>query len=199
MGTSPPAKRLRRVRPSDLRLWLGILLVVGAMAAGAALLARDDGSVSVWQATADLPVGARPAELAGALVPVRVRLGSAADAYLRADTPVAGALAIPVRAGSLVPAAALATAPAPPVRLVTVPVDPLHAPSPMAPGSVVDLWATPEGAPAQLVHAGAMVASVADQGFGDRIGVVLQIPEAEVAPVVAAARTGAIDLVQVPG
>jgi hypothetical protein len=184
---------------------LGLALVVAAMAVGASLLSRDDGSALVWQAAVDLPAGASPGELAGAVVPVRVRLGTAADAYVAATAPLTGVLHAPVQAGVLIPKSALDAGDRSGIRLVTLPVDPLHAPVGLQPGSLVDVWSTP-GAdttspmPSRLVISRVLVADVAaDTGaISGQLGVVLEMAESSVADVVAASRAGSIDLVQVP-
>ena len=72
---SPPARRLRRARLGDLRLWLGLVLVAGSMLVGARLMGADDDTVVVLRATRDLAVGAG---LDG-LAPVRVSRAAAGD------------------------------------------------------------------------------------------------------------------------
>ena len=91
-------------------------------------------------------------------------------------------------------------------RMVTLPVDPLHAPVNMAAGAVVDIWSTPAdvagGVTAHpvLVLPSVTVAEVAADtvGVGGEIAVVVEIPEAVADQLVGAARSGLIDLVAVP-
>ncbi len=97
-------------------------------------------------------------------------------------------------------------------RLVTVPVDALHAPPGLARGERVDVYVTPkDGAsvggdavtvlPA-LVLAGALVADpgVVDQsGSSNQVGVVLDVAAKDADRAVAAARAGDVDLVRVGG
>jgi len=92
-------------------------------------------------------------------------------------------------------------------REVTVPVDPLHAPVALQSGDLVDVWSMPRpdaaaagsGEPS-LVLPAAVVTSVADDsiGIGGEMAVVLEVPSAVVAAVVAATRSGVVDLVAVP-
>jgi hypothetical protein len=123
----------------------------------------------------------------------------AAQPYL--DQPIDGVLRWPVLAGELVPRSAVATSPPEPTRAVTVPVDPLHAPPALQPGDRVDVWSSPAdgSGPPLLVLAAVPVASASpEQGLGGEIGVVLDVPMDDVAGIVAAARSGVVDLVAVP-
>jgi hypothetical protein len=104
-----PGPTPRRVRPPrwlDLRLVLGVLLVLGSVLLGARVVGAADATVPVWAATGDLASGT---ELTSDdLVAVDVRLDAAADAYLSTGTrPEGRALARAVRAGELVPRSAL--------------------------------------------------------------------------------------------
>lgn len=200
---APAATRQRLARYSDLRLWLGILLLVGSTAAGYLLLAQGDDSVTVWRATRDLAPGTPPT----GLEPVSVSREVAGDGYARPGDPLAGRLRWPVPTGGLVPLAALDTAPRTDAREVTVPVDPLHAPVNLQAGDIVDVWSMPrpdsaasDGRAPALVLPAAIVTSVAEGsiGIGGEIAVVLEVPTDVVASVVAATRSGVVDLVAVP-
>ena len=105
----PPGPAPRRVRPPrwlDLRLLLGVLLVLGSVLLGARVVGAADATVPVWAASGDLAAGT---ELdADDLVAVDVRLDDTADAYLSTSTrPEGRTLARAVRAGELVPGSAL--------------------------------------------------------------------------------------------
>lgn len=173
-----------------------------AMAAGAWLMRPSSDAVQVWRATVDLPTGSTPRAEA-----VSVRLGSIVGSYLRADSPLVGRMLMPVPAGALIPAAAVGAAPAVPMREVTVPVDPQHAPVDLTSGMVVDVWGTPmevagsqaAGTPS-LVLPRTVVAAVGTQpsGISGALSVVLEVPSEETESVLAAARTGTIDLVLIP-
>lgn len=204
MPAMPAATRLRGRRWRDARLWGGLACIVVAMFLGAAVLSREDGTVTVWQASRDLAPGAAPAG-----IPVTVALGDAAAAYLPATEPLAGAVRAPVAAGALIPRASLAAPSSVPTRLVTIPVEAHHAPLGMAPGSVVDVWSTPEadrgtGTVASsepvLVLERVLVreAAIEDLGVGGAVPVVLEVPADRAVDLVTAARSGAVDLVAVP-
>ena len=89
--------------------------------------------------------------------------------------------------------------------VATVPVDPLHAPVGLVAGDVVDAWVTPRADTTSTVDAGLVlgsltVAAVSAEaaGLGGELGIVLEVPAADVARIVAAARGGVLDLVAVP-
>lgn len=200
-GASPPARRLPRLRWRDARLWLGVALMAVGMIAGARILGADPDTVVVWQASRDLPPGVPPVAQ-----PVEVSLGPAATAYLRADEPLGGRLRVPVAAGALIPADALVQSPQAGIRLVTLAVDPLHAPVGLSGGDVVDVWATEVDAARSIVQEPALVlpqARVAqvdaeNLGLGGEIGVVIEVPQDLAAELVRAARSRVVDLVAVP-
>ena len=71
----------RRVRPPrwlDLRLVLGVLLVLASVLLGARVVSAADATVPVWAVTGDLAAGTQLS--ADDLVAVDVRLDAAADA-----------------------------------------------------------------------------------------------------------------------
>ncbi len=196
-----PAQRMRVMRWRDLRLWAGLVIILFAMFIGAFLLSRGEETTTVWRASGDLSVGSIPVA-----TPVTVALGAAQDQYLLASEPLTGQLRWPVAAGDLIPRGALGFSPMVNARMVTLPVDPLHAPVDLAAGAVVDIWSTPAdvagGVTAQpvLVLPSVTVAEVAADtvGVGGEIAVVVEIPEAVADQLVGAARSGLIDLVAVP-
>lgn len=197
----PRAERMRRMRWRDARLWLGLVLMMLAMAWGASLMSNSDATVTVWRASRDLVPGALPV-----VEPVAVSLGAAAEAYASADTPIAGRMTLPVSAGSLVPIAAIGASPSTGTRRVTIPVDPLHAPIDLTSGDRVDVWATATDggstsiAPPVLVLPRALVVSADREsvGVGGEIAVVIEVPQGEVSVAVAAIRSGVVDLAAVP-
>lgn len=201
--TAPAAARQRTARASDLRLWLGILLLVGSTTAGYLLLSRGEDTVTVWRVTRDLAPGAAPTSLER----VSVNRDVAGPGYARPGDVLTGRLRWPVEAGGLLPLAAIDPDPPTDTREVTVPVDPLHAPVAMQSGDLVDVWSMPRpdtasagGAEPALVLPAAVVTSVAADaiGIGGEIAVVLEVPAPVVAAVVAATRSGVVDLVAVP-
>src|SRR5690242_1627018 len=75
----PVPRRVRPPRWLDLRLVLGVLLVLGSVLVGARVLSSADATVPVWAASGDLAAGT--ALTADDVVAVDVRLDDAAGAY----------------------------------------------------------------------------------------------------------------------
>ncbi len=205
----PRARRLRG-GGRDLRLALGVGLVLLAVLVGSRVVGSGGDRVSVWALRAPLAAGTSLS--ADDLVAVPVAL-DAIGAYVPASTDVVGQrLSRDVAVDELLPAAALSAGDSATRRLVTVPVDALHAPPGLARGERVDVYVTPkDGASVggdsvtvlpSLVLAGALVADpgVVDQsGASNQVGVVLDIAAKDADRAVAAARAGDVDLVRVGG
>lgn len=214
---APRAQRVRSSRRTDLRLWLGLALVVASMFVGAHLMSQDAPTVTVWQASRDLSAGTEPAHLQ----PVTVALGSVSADYLPVEERPVGELRFPIAQGELIPRSALAQPSDEPTRIVTVGVDPLHAPIDLAAGDRVDVWSTPSDGPIagamtgptsgsasgsvmgdpggpNLVLEGALVEAVSADSFGSQLAVVVRVAPEDVATLVQASRAGVIDLVSVP-
>jgi hypothetical protein len=134
------------VRPPrwlDLRLVLGVLLVLGSVLLGARVVSAADATVPVWSAAGDLAAGT--VLTADDLVAVHVRLGDAAAAYLATSTtPEGRTLARAVRAGELVPRSALES-PAEQVQLA-LPVQAGYVPPSLRRGQLVDVYAVADPA-----------------------------------------------------
>lgn len=197
-GAARGARRLERPGWRDLRLVVGLLLVVVSVAGGARLVAGLDDSTQVYAAAHDLlpgqPVGAAD------LVAVPVRMEESLGHYVAAEHPVADDtyLVRPVQAGELVPVAALGTARQALDKTVTVPVD-ASALTGLATGSVVDLWVSRRDPDAvgeayldpELLLPGAVVDTVpqATGGLGASLGresVAVVVPADRVGDVIAA-------------
>ncbi|MBX6370724.1 MAG: flagella basal body P-ring formation protein FlgA [Acidothermus sp.] len=202
-----PAPLARRLRPPswlDARLIVGVLLVVISVAVGTKLLASADRYESVWAAARDLTPGTTVSR--DDLTVAKVRFRDHGSGYLTAAAdPTGRVVAIPIHAGELIPRAALIERVASPVRLVTISVDRLHLPRGDLHGAHVDVYVTlrpPDGAAArpQLVIGNvAVVDTVSDAGLGAAgVGLVLQVPGDLVADVLAASRSGTMDVVRVP-
>ncbi|HET7902212.1 MAG TPA: SAF domain-containing protein [Candidatus Nanopelagicales bacterium] len=205
LPASPRARRLRDGR--DLRLALGVGLVLVAVVLGSRVVSAGGDRTEVWALRAALASGTTLS--ADDLVAVPVAL-DAVDAYVATTTDVVGQrVARDVGAGELLPAAALAAS-GEARRLVTVPVDALHAPPGLARGERVDVYVTPkDGASVggdgvtvlpSLVLAGALVADpgvVDESGASSQVGVVLDVSATDADRAVAAARAGDVDLVRV--
>lgn len=138
---APQAARLRRPSWRDRRLLVGLLLVLLAVGLGARVVAQADRTVPVFAARGTLPVGS--ALTVDTLTVVRVRLAGAEQRYLSAERPLPSGqvLTRAVGAGELVPAAALAPAVALDRRPLGIPVDGVL-PAGLAPGGLVDVWAS---------------------------------------------------------
>jgi hypothetical protein len=149
--TGPSPRRVRPPRWLDLRLILGVLLVLGSVLLGARVVSAADATVPVWAVAADLAAGS---ELTTAdLVPVDVRLDDAADAYVSAGThPEGWTLGRAVRAGELLPRSALEES-ADLVHLA-LPVQSGYVPPALQRGELVDVYAVADPAAGAAAAAG---------------------------------------------
>lgn len=208
---TPTAKRLRRPSLWDSRLVVGILLVLVAATLGARVVASSDDRLPVYVATRDLVAGDRVDE--AALDRVDVRLDDGVAAYLSAGAPLASGQFVlrDLRAGELVPAAAIGAASSLDTQLVTVSVDAVSATALRA-GTLVDVFlsdvpaGSEHGAKPKAVRAleGVGVASVlgSSDSFGStaKRSVQLYVPRAQVKHVIESVDGGAkVTLVPVPG
>ena len=191
----PVPRRVRPPRWLDLRLVLGVLLVLGSVLLGARVVGAADATVPVWSVAADLSAGT---ELAPSdLVAVQVRLGDAAGAYLSTGTDPAGrTLARAVRAGELLPRSALEE----PADLVQValPVQAGYVPPGLTRGQVVDVYGvtdpagTTSGEGVVPVVEGAPVQAVSGRAEGvlstatTTVQVVVAVPAEDAAAVLGA-------------
>ncbi|MGY1618572.1 SAF domain-containing protein [Geodermatophilus sp. SYSU D00691] len=182
-GASP-----RRVRPPrwlDLRLVLGLLLVLGSVLLGARVVAAADATVPVWAAAGDLAAGT--VLTADDLVVVDVRLDDTGRAYLSTTTrPEGRTLARTVRSGELLPRSAL-VAPEDLVQLA-LPVQSGFVPPSLQRGQLVDVYAVADpAAGATAVADGsvtAVVTSAPVQAVSGRSEGVLSTPTTTVQVVV---------------
>jgi hypothetical protein len=194
----PAGPQPRRVRPPrwlDLRLVLGVLLVLGSVLVGARVVTAADATVPVWAVTADLG----PGTVLGSedLVAVSVRLDDVAGAYLATSTrPDGRVLARAVQAGELLPRSSLDS----PTGLVqlALPVQAGYVPPSLTRGQLVDVYAVADpaaGAPAAAggdvdrVVSGAPVQAVSGRGDGvlstatTTVQVVVSVPADDAADV----------------
>lgn len=201
---SPPARRLRQPSWLDLRVVLGLLLVVVSVLAGARVVAAADRSQPVWAVTQDLAAGTvlTPGDLSA----VRLRLSAGAERYLQAGSPPTGrALSRDVGAGELLPRSAVIAEP--PGQEISLPVSALHVPESLRRGQRVDVFGTVGGAgtgtavPTTVrVLTGVPVQDVrrprgtlAGAGGLD-LAVVVRVAPEQAAEVVRALRGGALDI-----
>jgi hypothetical protein len=207
----PPSRSSVRqsvARWSDVRLWAALGLVGVATLLGALLLGRGGDTVLVLRADRDLVAGSPPVAVSSVAVSRSLAAG-----YVAAGETPPGILQWPVAEGELLPRSALVPPDPTPVRRVTVPVDPQHAPADLSSGDLVDVWATPASTPGgasmdlggrniapELVLDRVLVTGVSTEGagFGGGWGVELAVPQDDVARAVSAGRSAVIDLVSVP-
>jgi hypothetical protein len=186
------------VRPPrwlDLRLVLGVLLVLGSVLLGARVVSAADATVPVWAATGDLAAGTELT--ADDLVAVDVRLDQAADAYLSATTrPEGRTLSRAVRGGELVPMSALDGAGE--LVQVALPVQAGFVPPSLERGQLVDVYAVADPAAGASGAADgsvtAVVRTVPVQAISGRSEGVLSTPTTTVQVVVAVPADEAADL-----
>lgn len=167
-----PAARLKKPSWRDPRLLLGILLVLGSVAAVVALVDSADRTTEVYAVRQDLPPGT-PIR-AENLSAVAVRLGSTEGLYLpvTAGVPADAVAGSMLRKGELVARSALATTDSLDRKPVGLRVnDPL--PASTEAGSRVDIWAAMPNAgngfdePEQLIEAAEISElTVADSALG---------------------------------
>lgn len=170
----PPGPAPRRVRPPrwlDLRVVLGVLLVLGSVLIGARVVTAADATVPVWAAAGDLAAGT--VLTANDLLAVQVRLDDAAAAYLSTTTNPAGqVLGRAVRGGELIPRSALD--PASELVRLALPVQAGYVPPGLRRGQLIDIYAVadPSAGAGQvsgevsLVLSGAPVQAVSGRGEG---------------------------------
>jgi hypothetical protein len=214
--SSPRATRVGTPRWLDLRLVVGVLLVLGSVAVGARVVAAADDTVPVLVAAQDLTVD-RP--LTAALVQTRqVLLEEGLARYLSGDVPEGYVVVRPVEAGELVPRSAVAPAGevAEDLRYVTLALPAAELPAGLRAGRVVDVWVAPDGeaagAVAELLLAGITVTDVGGDSGGLGVsgteravtlavtpGAAADTLEQAVARLVAAARDARVYLAAVPG
>lgn len=199
---SPPARRFRvRPRWQQPRFIVGLGLVVAAVALATALMGSAQNRISVWSASSDLSPGT---VIQASDIVVTSALPEMGSHYLAADDTLVGStLTRPILAGEIIPAGAVSSNHTD-RRLVTLPVEPIHAPTDLARGQRVDVYVSPRdsvGAGAsRLVVTGALIEQVAsdvDRTTGE-LAVVLSLDPGQVSAVVSAGRGGVIDLVSVP-
>jgi hypothetical protein len=189
---------VRAPRWLDLRLVLGVLLVLGSVLLGARVVAAADATVPVWAVAADLAAGS---ELSAAdLVAVDVRLDETADAYVSTRTrPEGWVLGRAVRAGELLPRSAVEE-PSGDVHLA-LPVQSGYVPPDLERGQLVDVYAVadpavgaaaPDGEAVSLVVSHAPVQAISGRPEGvlsattTTVQVVIAVPSADAPDVLAA-------------
>jgi hypothetical protein len=171
---SPPAARLSRPRWLDLRLVIGVLLVLGSILLGTKIIAGADDTTQVLALTRDVQPGVRLT--AADVTARRVLLDQGLDHYLAADSPVVGyVITRPMRAGELLPRSAITraadAAATGSTRWVTIAIPTEERPQGLSSGQLVDVWIAPAegqdtGASAHLLASGVAVEAVTNTSTG---------------------------------
>ena len=197
---SPAPRRVRPPRWLDLRLVLGVLLVLASVLLGARVVSAADATVPVWAVAGDLAAGTELST--DDLVAVDVRLDSAAGAYLATSTrPEGRTLSRAVRAGELLPRSALEE----PAELVQValPVQAGYVPPSLSRGQLVDVYAMADPAAGAMGEADGSVTAVVEeapvQALSGRSDGVLSTPTTTVQVVVAVPVDEAADVLAAIG
>lgn len=188
---SPPARRAPTPRWFDLRLLIGLVLVVAAVVAGARIVSAADESVTVWVVTKDLAAGTTLS--ADDLETVSVGLDEHASSYIAAASNPAGeTLSRDISGGDLLPVAAIAEDTDLVGLALSVPAS--NVPLTVARGDRVSIYATTPPSPGAqnpavatvLVVEAAAVADVSDRSQGalsvgsGELQVVVKVPECAV-------------------
>ena len=145
------ARRTRRAAP-DLRLVLGVLLVLGSVAGVVGIVAGADRRVTVYAAAASFTPGERIDR--GDLVERAVALDGADGLYLRRGDIPSGGLVVtqPIAKGQLLPTSAVGSMAG--VRSTSIVLRlATRVSGAVVAGATVDLWAAPK--PGAVVGAGA--------------------------------------------
>jgi hypothetical protein len=195
---SPPAARHRLPSWLDLRLVLGVLLVLASVLAGAKLFLSADRTVRVWAVTGDLAAGTVLA--ADDVRSVPVRLVENPGRYLRAGRSPAGqTLTRDIGRDELLPEAALR--PELCGSLVSIPVSSQHVPGSIAKGQRIDVYATAKSGDrktSQVLRAVPVQAVQRPRGGlvagGGEWSVVVRVPDGLPVRVVQAIRGAEIDV-----
>jgi hypothetical protein len=196
----PAPRRVRPPRWLDLRLVLGVLLVLGSVLLGARVVSAADATVAVWAVAGDLAEGTQLT--ADDLVPVDVRLDETAGAYLSTSTrPEGRTLSRAVQAGELLPRSALEQAGE--LVQVALPVQAGYVPPGLERGQLVDVYALADPAAGATAEADGSVALVVAeapvQALSGRSEGVLSTPTTTVQVVVAVAADEADDVLAAIG
>lgn len=191
--------RLTVQRWREIRLLAGLLFVALAVVIGWRVIDGLANRDLAWAARIKLPAGVPLA--ANDLIEVPVLLGLSSGSYwLGSKPPIGQLLAFELSAGQLLASNGLIDESIAPIRLVTVGVEPKHAPLSAKRGDVVDIYSfVEEDSMPILILSAVPVVDVADEpgGLGGLTSgrVSLLIKPEEVIDVVNANRIGRIDLV----
>jgi len=195
------------MRHIDIRLVIGLLLVVASIAGVYGLVAAADRTTAVYAASRPLVAGhhvqARDLEV------VHVRLAGASAMYVDEGGLRSGAVLLrPLDAGELIPVAAIGSAKDITSTTLVLALN-SQLPADTKPGSIVDMWSAPQlgqnnyGPPTILVPRAQIARVIESSGIGSasqNVNVEVIIPRAKVAQVLQAQANGdVISLVPTTG
>ena len=196
---------IRRVRPSDkcvakdIRLWLGLVLLVACTALGHSLIRSERVSMPALEVTRNVSVGERIG--VSDVRTVYVSLPSSGFLVNSASDVIGKTVHAPMYVGTLVDSRYLAASVSRNRRDVTIPLRAGHIP-PIRAGSHVDVWITPSvtgmelPGPARLLVKDVPVVFAPDnQDSQTDSSVTLSVPEASVQRLVQSMRDGILDVV----
>ena len=175
MSTAPTPRRLARPRWLNVRVVVGIVLVVAAVLVGARVIGASSQTSPVWAAERNLAAGTVLSQ--GDLTTVDVNLGANSALYLSPGStePIGMTVVGPMVAGELLAASAVGESAD--GRVVAVGVEPGNMPPGVAHGSTIDLYLTTGGAAGaeaqastELIGAGITVQSVTAPATGGLSG-----------------------------
>lgn len=176
MAEPPTPRRIVRPRWLNIRIVGGVVLLIAAVIVGTKVIGSASQTSPVWAATRDFAAGTvvQP----GDFVAAEVNLGEYGQRYLDSASALTGrVLTSPIRAGELLPAAALQQPGG--GRVMSIPVTPDHMAPGVDHGSVIDLYLVIDpkglasGAPTtRLLRQGVTVQSVTAPASGGLSGAV---------------------------
>jgi hypothetical protein len=196
----PAPRRVRPPRWLDLRLVLGLLLVLGSVLLGARVVSAADATVPVWAAAGNLAPGT--VLTADDLVSVDVRLDDTGESYLSSSTsPEGRTLSRAVSDGELLPRSALAESDE--LVQLALPVQAGFVPPSLQRGQLVDVYAVADPAAGATAVADGSVTEVVTsapvQAVSGRSEGVLSTPTTTVQVVVSVAADEASDVLAAIG
>jgi hypothetical protein len=184
---SPVARRIRTPTWLDLRLIIGVLLVLGSVVAGVAVVSSANHSRQMWVLTHDIAAGVVLA--ADDVRALSVRLAGGAELYVSAGTNVSGqTVTRAIGAGELLPRSAVGDTAA--STTVTIPLTADVAPK-IKSGQRITVWVSTKSCPSAIVLADTAVQQVVDSqggGFGSAGGedVIVRLSDADAQRVIEA-------------
>jgi hypothetical protein len=186
VAPSPVSRRTARPSWLDLRLVLGVILVLAAVVLGAFVISSADKRSPVWALSHDVAAGTVLKNSDVRAVPVQ--LGATGERYLPTTEEVVGKqLHSALGAGELLPRAAIADPEA--GITITVPVRQENSPPRLSAGDRITVWVATPTCRATAIVSGIAVQDVkaaSNGGFGSSasLGVVLRLNTADAQRVV---------------